>query len=100
MIENRIPITLTGCYKKAGIPIGKAYFCDRLRLIDLLEEYAEIQRKDMNNCSSELDPKEVESFVRRIYERNRCSQSNTFFLIINQICAYLAVIWLVCSFIL
>ncbi|MGE5328880.1 MAG: TniQ family protein [Deltaproteobacteria bacterium] len=73
MINKRIPITLTGCFKIAGIPIGKAYFTDRLGLITILEEYAEKQREDFKEWQDELQPNESNSFLRRIYKRRKIS---------------------------
>jgi hypothetical protein len=71
MIQKRIPITLTGCFRTAKIPIGKTYFVDRLGLIAILEKYAENQRKDFENWAHELLPNEVNAFLHRIYKRRR-----------------------------
>lgn len=67
-IKERIPITLTGSFKKADIPIGKTYFIDRLGLIAILEKYAQIQREDLVNWSQELDSIDLADFQRRIYK--------------------------------
>jgi hypothetical protein len=71
MIQCRIPITLTGCFKKAGIPIGKTYFIDRLGLINILEEYARKQIEDSLCWLHELPEKDAASFLRRIYKHKK-----------------------------
>lgn len=68
-ISKRIPITLTGCFKSAGIPIGKSYFVERLGLVKILEEYALKQRRDFDSWSFELTQNEAEDFLRRIYKK-------------------------------
>ncbi len=71
IINKRKPITLTECFKKANIPIGKTYFIDRLGLIQILEKYAAIQKNDFKKWSQELDPPDAAEFLRRIYKRKR-----------------------------
>lgn len=71
MIKNRVPITLTNCFKKARIPIGKTYFIDRLGLISILEEYAEKQVLDTSKWIHELGEKDATSFLHRIYKRKK-----------------------------
>lgn len=71
MIQCRIPITLTGCFKKARIPIGKTYFIDRLGLINIIEEYAQKQTEDSSRWIHELSEKDAASFLRRIYKRKK-----------------------------
>lgn len=71
MIQGRIPITLTGCFKNAGIPIGKTYFIDRLGLIAILEESAQKQILESSKWIHELNEKDAASFLRRIYKRKK-----------------------------
>lgn len=71
MIDKRIPITLTNCFKEANIPIGKTYSSDRLGLIDILEKYTHEQIEDLDNWKHELNTKEINSFLRRVYKRKR-----------------------------
>lgn len=70
-IVEKVPITLTGCFKKAKIPIGKTYFTKRLGLIDILIEYSDIQRSDLKNWASELNEKELIQFNKRIYAKKK-----------------------------
>ena len=71
MIEKRIPITLTGCFKHAKIPIGKTYFIDRLGLISILEKYAQEQRNELKTWSHGLEIDDLEDFTNRIYRRRK-----------------------------
>ena len=69
MIINMTPITLTGCFKKAGIPIGKTYFIKRLGLIDILETFAEKQKRYVYEHIRDFDNDDFQCFMNRIYHR-------------------------------
>ena len=68
LINNMIPITLTGTFKKAGIPIGKTYFVKRLGLIDILEDYAAKQRIVFAAKINEIGIDEYNHLINRIYK--------------------------------
>lgn len=67
LIDKMIPITLTGAFKKAGIPIGKTYFIKRLGLIDILKLYSNKQRAILSTKINEIGMEEYKHLINRIY---------------------------------
>jgi hypothetical protein len=71
MILNMIPITLTGCFKKAGIPIGRTYFVKRLGLIDILESFAQKQKRYIYEHICDFEMNDYKNFLNRIYHKRK-----------------------------
>lgn len=71
IILNMVPITLTGCFKKAGIPIGKTYFIKRLGLIDILETFAQEQKQYIYGHICDFDKNDFKYFMNRIYHKRK-----------------------------